>query len=206
MIFISYNLPDYAKLIQLSKYYPNIEIRQDLCNFNLRELKLLSNAITNAILTTKGNYNSIIEIINYGLNSKFKLIDYDYNWGYEHYSKLITEDSLNSKFIISNHIDNKEITYDYIKSYINEVATWKSRFIKIVIENVDDIDTYNRLSQIISLNNERVSLFFTGKSAKNSRVEAFSKGCQLNYAAIGNKIRVNDSQLDLSEYLSICIN
>ncbi len=206
MIYISYNIPDFTKLIQLAKCYPNIEIRQDLCKFKLSELMLLSNVITNAILTTKGSYNSIIEIIKYGLNSGFKLIDYDFNWGYEQYSKLITEDSMNSKFIISNHIDNNDITYDYIKSYINEVTTWKSRFIKIVIENVDDIDTYNRLKQIISLNNERDSIFFTGKYGKISRVEAFTNGCQLNYAAIGNKIRVNDSQLELSEYLSICIN
>lgn len=205
MVYISYNLPNLKRLINIAESYSHIEIRQDLCNFNFNDLSYLLQIIKFPILTMKGDFKFAKSLIDLGIKYKAFLIDYDASWGKDNYDELINanlQNSIQDHFIVSQHIDyNEFIKFSSFKLF-NNLVKWNSRFAKFVIENVDTEESYSKVKSILKLNNEKIAIFFTGKFGRESRIEAYKNNCPLNYAAYQD-IRINDSQLEINEYESI---
>ena len=207
MVFISYNLSDFNRLIKLSNLYSHIEIRQDLCQFTFDELDYLFQQIKYPIFTVKGTFANIREQLLFALNQKVKYLDFDYNWDYSNLIDLKQDDRFKStKFIASNHFKYQDFNKHDINKYIQFLANIQVDYIKIVIEDVDNYEDYDKIKDVLNYNSGNIAIFCTGNFGKFSRVHAYINGCPLNYAAIGNQVRINASQLDIGEYFSLSVD
>ncbi len=205
MVYISYNLPDFNRLKHLGSLYSFIEIRQDLCNFTTNELDQILEIITFPILTLKGDFEKVKPMIQYVIEKNVNLIDYDVNWGRANFNSLIKQYALtrfNPKFVLSLHIDYEKFEKIDLNVLLIELMEWKTKFIKVVVENVDTEESYLAIKFLLEENSDWISLFFSGKYGRESRIEAFKNGCPLNYAALDD-IRINDSQLDFFDYFKL---
>jgi len=204
MVYISYNLPDFNRLKHLGSLYSFIEIRQDFCKFTKKELNQLFDIISFPILTLKGDFGKVKHLLQFGIEKNYYLIDYDASWGKANYDSLIEQyaaKKLNNKFILSKHIDYEEFANIDENCLLIDLMEWKPKFIKLVVENVNSEESYSDIKYILKDNNDWISIFFTGKYGRESRIEAYKNGCPLNYAALDD-IRINDSQLDFFEYIN----
>lgn len=208
MIIITYNSNDFNLLENLSKVFANIEIRLDLSKLEKKYFPYIFQNISNSIATKKGKFEKCYKDLLESVKSGVSYIDYDYLWGEDNYNFLLQEMSKLSinplkMIILSHHIDGSKITTEEIINLISNMKRYNSRYIKIVLENINSEEQYNNIEDVLLFNSNRLAIYASGLFGPKSRRFAYLRNCPLNYAKIEKICQINTSQLSINEYLEI---
>jgi len=206
MIYLIYNINNYDFLLKLSSIYDKFEIRQDFCKFSKNRLNTIFNKLPNSIYTYKAEFKTSFKNIKIGLDSGAKFIDFDYEWGeknFDIFKNYIIKNSYETKFILSWHIDIKNFNFNQSYQIINNLLSYNSFILKLVLEEINSYEELNLYKNLLRYVNHKITILGSGKLGKEARIESLKSKVPIFYVSVNDTNKINESILSLSELINI---
>ncbi len=191
----------FNKCIDIAKIAYLVELRLDLLNLNLDELKQLFDLNTKYIITNRlgDTINEqgaafLKNIIDLGAN----YIDVEFEENNEYLTDLISFTKLtNCKVILSYHNFEHTPSNKELQNIIDLAKNQKADFVKIATE----VTTQKDVLRILSLyeNNDKLIAFGMGEVGRISRVASLYMGAEFTYVSVDEDNKTASGQLTVDE-------
>jgi len=191
----------FAQCMEIAKNANLVELRLDLLNLNLDELKQLFDLDTKYIITNRlGDFINeqgsafLKNIIDLGAD----FIDVELEQNNEYLSDLIEfTKASNCKLIISYHNFEHTPSKEELQNIIDSAKKLNADYVKIATE----VKTQKDVLRILSLyeNNDKLIAFGMGEVGRISRVASLYMGAEFTYVSIDNENKTASGQLTVVE-------
>ena len=187
--------------MEIAKNANLVELRLDLLNLNLDELKQLFDLDTKYIITNRlGDFINeqgsafLKNIIDLGAD----FIDVELEQNNEYLSDLIEfTKASNCKLIISYHNFEHTPSKEELQNIIDSAKKLNADYVKIATE----VKTQKDVLRILSLyeNNDKLIAFGMGEIGRISRVTSLYMGAEFTYVSIDDENKTASGQLTVDE-------
>lgn len=191
----------FAECIEIAKNAKFVELRLDLLNLNLDELKQLFSLDTKYVITNRlGDYINeqasafLMNIIDLGVD----FIDIEIEEDNEYVSDLIKySKNTNCKVILSYHNFERTPSKEEMQNIIDSAKEQNSDYVKIAVQATTKTD----VARILSLyeNNDKLIAFGMGEIGRISRVVSLYLGAEFTYVATDKESTTALGQLTSKE-------
>ena len=191
----------FDECMDISKKSDLVELRLDLLNLNLDELKQLFNLDTKYVITNRlGDFINeqgsafLKNIIDLGAD----FIDIEIEENNEYVTDLIEySKTTNCKVILSYHNFEHTPNIEEMQQIIDSAKQQNADYIKIAVQ----ASTQKDVLRILSLyeNNDRLIAFGMGEVGRISRVTSLYMGAEFTYVSIDDDNKTASGQLTVDE-------
>jgi len=195
----------FTECLEIAKNAEIVELRLDLLDLNLDELKQLFSLDTRFVITNRlGDYINeqaaafLMNIIDLGV----AFIDIEIEEDNEHLSSLIDYAKVtNCKVILSYHNFERTPSVEEMQTIIDLAKSQNADYVKIAVQASSKVDT----ARVLSLyeNNDKLIAFGMGEVGRISRVTSLYLGADFTYVAPDNESATASGQLTIEEMLKV---
>ena len=192
---------NFAQCMEIAKNANLVELRLDLLNLNLDELKQLFDLDTKYVITNRlGDFINeqgsafLKNIIDLGAD----FIDVELEENNEYLSDLIEfTKASNCKLIISYHNFEHTPSKEELQNIIDSAKKLNADYVKIATE----VKTQKDVLRLLSLyeNNDKLIAFGMGEVGRISRVTSLYLGAEFTYVSFDNDNKTASGQLTIDE-------